>query len=364
MIDVLFADKNKKQQIRLRRLVYGLYGAAIHTLVCVLLWTGDFFRITGLEFILTFCMAWVVNGLFFYIIYSGLNEHFKDPSLTIPMIVWAISFNMYTVFLTTEVRELLLMFNFFTLVFGTFHLGVRAFMALAAYGMFLYFFVIQILKIYYPSLVDPHVEWIAFLGFSLVSLTYIVIASEMSSIREYLRNKNNNLRVALNKIESISITDELTQIKNRRYVLEILNKQIIMAQRNAYYFSICLLDIDVFKDINDHYGHLCGDEVLVVLCKTLEGIMRKSDYFARFGGEEFLLIFPLTTKEQAVIVAERMRSLIEKTPFKGVDASKPVTISMGVTDYQGSETAESLLARVDKALYQAKAKGRNKVMSL
>lgn len=364
MIDLLFRHKNKKQQIRLRRLVYAMYGASIHTVVCVLLWSSDLFRISGNEFIITFVLAWIVNGLFFIMIYSGMNEHLKDPSLTIPMMLWSITFIMYTVFLTTEVRELLLMFNFFTLVFGTFHLGVSSFVILACYGMFLYLFVIQTLKIVYPSLVDPHIEWIAFFGFSLVSLAYVVIASEMSSIRDYLRNKNKSLTLALDKIESISITDELTQIKNRRYILQVLNQQALMAQRNTYHFSICLLDIDMFKNINDHYGHLRGDESLIFLCKTLEAIMRKSDYFARFGGEEFLIIFPLTTKNQAEKVAERMRVLIETTPFEGLDASHPLTVSMGITEYHAPETVEALLGRVDKALYLSKAKGRNNVSSI
>ncbi len=363
MIDLLFRHKNKKQQIRLRRLVYAMYGAFIHTAVCVLLWVSDLFRISGYEFIMTFFLAWIVNGLFFTLIYSGMNEHIKDPSLTIPMMLWSITFIMYTVFLTTEVRELLLMFNFFTLVFGTFHLGVRAFIVLACYGMFLYLCVIQTLKIVYPSLIDPHIEWIAFFGFSLVSLAYVVIASEMSSIRDYLRNKNNNLTLALDKIESISITDELTQIKNRRYILEVLKQQSLIAQRNAYPFSVCLLDIDMFKNINDYYGHLRGDEALIFLCKTLETVMRKSDYFARFGGEEFLVIFPLTTQKQAEKVAERMRALVENTPFEGLDASHPLTVSMGVTEYHAPETVEALLGRVDKALYLAKAKGRNNVAS-
>ncbi len=363
MIDLLFKNKNKKQQIRLRRLVYAMYGASIHTLVCVLLWFCDFFRISWHEFVITFIVAWMVNGLFFWIIYSGMNERLKDPSLTVPMMLWSITFNMYTVFLTTEIRTLLLMFNFFTLVFGTFHLSVRAFIVLACYGMFLYLCVIETLEMYYPSLVDPHIEWIAFFGFSLVSLAYIVIASEMNSIRAYLRNKNNNLALALRKIESISIVDELTQVKNRRYILDILNQQALLAVREDYYFSICLLDIDIFKSINDYYGHHRGDEVLVFLCETLEKIMRKSDYFSRFGGEEFLIVFPFTTQEQAQIVAERMRVLIENTHFEGLDASHGITVSMGVTAYHAPETVESLLGRVDQALYRAKARGRNNVAS-
>ncbi len=345
-------------------MVYALYGAAIHTVVCVLLWYGDFFRMSAHEFVLTFFLAWVVNGFFFGLIYSGANERLKDPSLTVPMMLWAMSFNMYTVFITTEVRELLLMFNFFTLVFGTFHLSVRAFVMLSCYGMFLYFCVIQILKIYYPSLVDPRIEWIGFSGFSLVSLAYIVIASEMSGIRVYLRNKNATLAKALEKIESISVTDELTNIKNRRYILDVLEQQFFMAQRKNYHFSICLLDIDFFKKINDVYGHLKGDEVLVSLCKVLMEMMRKSDYFARFGGEEFLMVFPLTTKEQTENVAERMRALVESTPFEGLGSSHSVTISIGVTEYHAPESIESVLARVDKALYAAKAKGRNNVVSL
>ena len=202
--------------------MYALYGAAIHTMVCCLLWMANFFRISSVEFLITFSIIWLANAAFFAAVYCGFNEKLKDPSLTIPLMFWAMSCLMYTVYLTAEVREILLMFNFFILVFGTFHLNMRQFVLVTTYGIFCYLAVIQLLIFNYPSLIDPHAEWIAFSGFTLVSCAYIVVAFEMNSIRQYLRQKNKTLGLALEKIESISITDELTQVKNRRYLLDAL----------------------------------------------------------------------------------------------------------------------------------------------
>ncbi len=356
--------KPKRQQIRLRRLIYALYGGAIHTLVCVLMWASDFIHISKTEFIWTFGLIWVVNAVFFVILNLGLNERFKDQSLTIPMMVWAISCNMYSVYLTAEIREVLLMFHFFILVFGTFHLAMKPFISMVFYGMATYFFLLKTLQFNHPDLMDPHADWIGFVCFSLISFAYIVIAREMASIRIYLREKNKNLLEALEKIESISITDELTKIKNRRYILDILNQQVSIAQRNSYHFSVCLIDVDFFKDINDAYGHLCGDDVLVYLCRTIGSVMRQSDYFARFGGEEFLMVLPLTDLEHATQVADRVRTMVQNTQFNTKHLDLKVRVSVGVTEYQASESVESLLGRVDKALYQAKAKGRNNVVAL
>lgn len=364
MIEIFFKNKNKKQQIRLRRLSYAFYGAGIHTIVCYLLWTANFFRISGVEFSIAFSVIWLINITFFFAVYFGFNEKFKDPSLTIPLMFWAMSCLMYTVYLTAEVREILLMFNFFILVFGTFHLNMRQFVLVTTYGVFCYLAVIQLLILNYPSLIDPHAEWIAFAGFTLVSCAYIVVAFEMNSIRKYLRQKNKTLALAIEKIEIISITDDLTQVKNRRYILDALEQQKHLGQRNEYVFSVCLLDVDFFKNINDHYGHLCGDAVLVYCCEKISRLMRKADYFGRFGGEEFLLILPLTHKEQAKQVAERIRQLIEDAQLDSTKPELKVTLSIGVVEYQKPETTESLLGRVDNALYAAKAGGRNQVVVL
>ncbi len=360
----IIPEEDKRQEIRLRRWLYAMYGAVIHTLVCLLLWADNIFRVTGNEFLLIFAVIWTGNLCFFVVIRSGYNKQFSDPSLTIPMMLWAITCLMYTVFLTTELRGMLLMFQLFVLVFGTFHLNMKAFTLTALYGIFSYLGVIHVLMEFYPQYIDMREEWISFSCFSLVSFAYAAIAYEMINIREYLRSKNAKLASALEYIESVSITDELTGIKNRRYILGVLEEQKLLSERGEYSFSILLLDIDFFKRINDSYGHGAGDAVLIALCEKITGTMRKIDYFSRYGGEEFLFVLPFATLEQAKKGGERIRTLIEEASFSDIVADLKVTVSIGATEYHTGEDIEALLGRVDKALYAAKNKGRNQVVTV
>jgi diguanylate cyclase (GGDEF)-like protein len=119
-----------------------------------------------------------------------------------------------------------------------------------------------------------------------------------------------------------------------------------------------LIDIDHFKSFNDTYGHLIGDEVLVKLAKTINKITRKTDTFGRWGGEEFIMVLPNTTKENAAIVAEHLRLDVEKIkhPIAG-----GITASFGVAQYEEGDNEESLYIKSDEALYKAKENGRNRV---
>lgn len=358
----LLPNVDKKQSIRLRRLLYAFYGGLIHTIVCLLLWVDNVFRVSGQELALLFSTVWLVNICFYFFIRIGWNLRFSDPSLTVPLMIWGISCLMYTVFLTTELRAMLLMFQFFVLFFGTFHLSMKAFLMVILYGIFSYLVVIYALHEYYPMYIDMREEWISFSSFSLVSFAYAIIGYEMLSIREYLQSKNEKLSSALQYIESISITDELTGIKNRRYIMGVLEEQTRLGERRDYMFSVILLDIDFFKNINDSYGHKIGDKVLIELCNKVTETMRKIDYFARYGGEEFLFVLPFSNEEQALQGAERVRSLIEGANFDSILPGLKVTVSLGVTQYHRHEEIQSLLERVDKALYRAKEQGRNQVV--
>lgn len=159
-------------------------------------------------------------------------------------------------------------------------------------------------------------------------------------------------------IERISITDELTQIYNRRKIEDILKQEIDRAKRYKSIFSVIFLDIDKFKTINDLYGHSSGDDVLVQLAATLKKNLRETDFVGRWGGEEFIIVCAGTQKAGAFNLAQTLRSLIESTTFP-IDSR--VTISLGVAQYEGSESISDLISRVDTALYQAKELGRNRV---
>ncbi len=185
-----------------------------------------------------------------------------------------------------------------------------------------------------------------------------------------LSSDNTNYVVTLTDITDLKLEsqkhyynathDNLTNIFNRAFFLDALKEEFEKAKRYHSIFSIILLDIDHFKTFNDKYGHLKGDEVLKRIAKTVYDNVRKSDIFARWGGEEFILLLPETSLEKAELLAENLRKKIENIEIKGIHK---VTSSFGVAEYSDGDDRDSLINRADEALYTAKGTGRNCVQS-
>ena len=161
------------------------------------------------------------------------------------------------------------------------------------------------------------------------------------------------------RFQFVATTDPLIKIANRLQFDTILDKQIEIFIRYKQPFSLIFFDIDHFKKINDEYGHKTGDMILIKLAKLVSLEIRKSDTFARWGGEEFAVIMPKINKKTAGEIAEKLREKIEKHDFK---FGKKVTCSFGVTQMKTGDTANSIVTRVDEALYKAKNEGRNRVV--
>ena len=151
--------------------------------------------------------------------------------------------------------------------------------------------------------------------------------------------------------------DVLTQIYNRNMFHRLIDKKIITAKTQQSSFVFIIFDIDYFKKVNDTYGHLVGDDVLVNLSKLVKKHIRDKDIFARWGGEEFILAFDVNLKK-GVEIANSLKKHIEDEKF---DIEKTVTCSFGVTEFKNDDTLESMIQRADKALYEAKSSGRNRV---
>ena len=164
----------------------------------------------------------------------------------------------------------------------------------------------------------------------------------------------------INKILKIqSTTDHLTKLYNRQYFNEKLNQEINKVRRYKSFFSFVIFDIDKFKSINDTYGHNSGDCVLEDLAKIVGKTLRDTDILARWGGEEFAILLPMTDSTAAVKYAERIREIVEEYKFT---IPRQVSCSFGVTQYIEDEKPENLINRADEALYEAKENGRNRVV--
>lgn len=198
----------------------------------------------------------------------------------------------------------------------------------------------------------------------VVSVVAVVrdITERVKTERE-LEEKTAEL-VATNKLLSkIAITDSLTRVYNRRHFDELLHKEIKRYNRRKYSFlSLLMVDIDHFKKLNDQYGHVAGDAVLVEVAKLLQEGIRETDTIARYGGEEFAIVMPDTHLDGAVFKAETLRSQVEEREFPGQQGPLHITISIGVASCVGG-TPHEFVNAADRALYEAKHAGRNRVLA-
>lgn len=170
----------------------------------------------------------------------------------------------------------------------------------------------------------------------------------------------------LEKLKRLSITDGLTKLYNSRYFYNQLKIEIDRTTRYQRPLSLLLMDIDKFKEYNDNFGHLEGDKVLIRLGQVIKSCLRKMDSAYRYGGEEFTIILPETEGDEAATVAERIRAAVEAERFFPQEESDPIciTISVGVTEFNWQEEIAVFVQRADKAMYQSKQSGRNRVSCL
>jgi diguanylate cyclase (GGDEF)-like protein/PAS domain S-box-containing protein len=164
------------------------------------------------------------------------------------------------------------------------------------------------------------------------------------------------------KLETLSRTDPLTGLLNRRSLEDYLAKEYSRFKRHGTKFSALMLDVDHFKSINDKYGHSTGDGVLKMLADSCTVKLRRYDVMARYGGEEFCMILPYTDGEHAAVLADKLRTAIAAKALQAGDSAVRVTASIGVSEVQASDkTPGDILERADAALYEAKRSGRDRV---
>ncbi len=162
------------------------------------------------------------------------------------------------------------------------------------------------------------------------------------------------------QVQELSIIDGLTEVYLRRYLMVRLEEEVDRARRLGLTFSVGMVDVDHFKQCNDKFGHLVGDAVLKKIAERLKGSVREVDMIARYGGEEFCIVLPETSKDLAMVVAERLRRSVEGKEIRAFDESVRATVSVGVATYpEDAEYVAALIDKADNALYKAKRMGRN-----
>ena len=184
-----------------------------------------------------------------------------------------------------------------------------------------------------------------------------------ASLEHTIEERTDELRRQNKRLERIAIEDSLTGIYNRRHFFDLAEQEIERAKRYGSPLSIVIMDADYFKNINDAYGHLIGDQILINLAKLCQENIRSLDIIARYGGEEFVVLMPEANLEDAWKSAERLRKLVAETSMIAGGLNVMITISLGVASWENNKDLDfnALLARADRALYQSKESGRNRV---
>jgi len=182
-----------------------------------------------------------------------------------------------------------------------------------------------------------------------------------AELEEKIEQRTRELKKAYERMHLIANTDSLTQIHNRYSFLNAFNEELEKFKTSKIVFSLIMLDIDHFKDINDTFGHDIGDYAIVEMTKIVKEYLRESDIFGRVGGEEFMILLPYTSVEQAKNIAQRIRKEVDEYRFTSIEH---MSVSQGVVQYKEAESANAMLKRVDIALYEAKTRGRNMVFVL
>jgi diguanylate cyclase (GGDEF)-like protein len=196
-------------------------------------------------------------------------------------------------------------------------------------------------------------------GLEALGATVMQLNEELAETQRQLLRANRQLKSNEATIRELMQTDPLTGVSNRRRLDEAMEAEVERSQRHERLLCLLMVDVDHFKDVNDHHGHAMGDEVLKRLAMLLRECCRQSDLVARFGGEEFAVLLPDTSLESAVACAERIRQRLESQPLVGQVGR--VTASFGAAMRATDEDGGALLRRADHALYRSKKEGRNRV---
>jgi diguanylate cyclase (GGDEF)-like protein len=207
------------------------------------------------------------------------------------------------------------------------------------------------------------VEGEIFAMMAIVVVAVIVLTARLHRMRDRLRLQRAELKQAVDRIRQMATRDELTGLVNRRHMQELLEQERQRSLRRGLPLCVALIDVDHFKRINDEHGHAAGDAVLRALAELGAAQLRASDVLARWGGEEFVVMLPDTVLATAGAGVDRLRERLAGGVLCDALPALRVSFSAGIAQFDGEEPIARTLERADRALYAAKAQGRNRVIT-
>ncbi|MEP1216565.1 MAG: diguanylate cyclase [Marinobacter sp.] len=351
----------RDQKLRLRRLGMSFGSYMVTFSIVVYCWLQGMISLGVTTGFLVF--ASLINATFWWLIRTGQNLKFSDPSMTsAQMIVSLLPPIWVMAFLDAgQARAIFLLIAVVPMLFGILALTTRQFIVVGVWFFALYGLLHLVLWAYRPEVLNSELDILQTVAFALVMAEITIIGGFISGLRGKLHQRNLELGKAMEQIQELVNVDALTGVYNRRRLFEVITEECNRYSRMPGSFSLCLMDIDHFKEVNDTYGHQAGDAILQAVARSVSDGLRAIDCFGRYGGEEFLLVLPQTPLEGARIKAERVREAIEALTFPDIAEGFRVTVSIGVAEYHREESTDDTLLRADQALYAAKDDGRNNV---
>ena len=378
-----FFPEDAKQTLRIKRFLMAALSYVIWVGLTFYCYQLGLVEVSARGFWIAAALTGVCNLIFYTLFRTGLNRYWPDPSLTLPQMIIATVWVMLLMALAPKVRGILLLLYVVVFLFGVFRLRRSEYLGLTVLVLVGYGFVV-LRDVYSQSQAVPlPLQALQFVVLAATLLWLAFFGSYVGKLRETVSRRNAELGALLAKNRRLAIHDDLTGTYNRRHIMQILEQEQLRAQRTGRGFSLCLMDLDHFKNVNDHHGHLGGDEVLRQFALRVLGEIRSLDRvgregepadhlggqaseetFGRYGGEEFLLVMPETDLDGAHVCVDRIRSKVAAEPFMVEGQAVKLTVSCGLAAYRPGEVMRATLARADQALYQAKQAGRDKVKAV
>jgi diguanylate cyclase (GGDEF)-like protein len=357
-LTVLLLGPDPRQRAALKRCLLASFVCLVWLGVEIDAYHRGRMSVTALQNLLLF------NGLgllgFWMALRSGWSLRFEDYALSQPQMVFA-SLSMAAAYaMVPYTRAAALQVMCLTLVFGMFRLSPREIrrMGLVSAAILLG----AVLALHHGGKVSVHDDLLPALATCCVLAGMSVVLGRFSRMREQLNEQKQVLRQTLREVEELAIRDSLTGLFNRRHMQELLAQESLRHARSGTPLTIALVDLDHFKQVNDVHGHSVGDAVLCNAAKVLQDQVRRTDVVGRWGGEEFLMILPDTPVQNALPVLERARAALQATVVSQTAAELRITLSAGLAQRQCDGSVSVMLDAADKALYAAKASGRNRCL--
>jgi diguanylate cyclase len=341
----------KQRKLRLRR-----FGMALST---YLLGFGILSACTLLGLLPGAALA-AIGGWFVFInialavaFFSGWNQRWADPSLTLLQTGLGVTSVALILVLGRDTAFTAAPFYSVLFVFAMLQLRPRQVAGLTGYLFVSYGIALALRQHRFGDSLDLRVEAVTAVLVVGSSLWFAFAAGYISNLRARLRDSRQQIQV-------LATRDGLTGLWNRRHIDVLLESAVQFASRHGTPLCVALVDVDHFQRVNDRHGHATGDRVLEAVANALVGSLRSEDHVGRYGGEEFVLLLSATSLNQAATLTERLRQHLNTRPILPAGEG-PVTASFGLAEWRSGETAGALVQRADRALYRAKAAGRNRV---